>query len=62
MIERLQNLGGLLVQTKTSVTCMSRFISRFEAVLTGFKQRKSRIKLLLLFWVTAIYNEILFDV
>ena len=62
MIERLQNLGGLLLQTETSVTCMYRFISRFEAVLTGLKQRKSRIKLLLLFWVTAIYNEILFDV
>lgn len=57
MIERLQNLGGLLVQTETSVTCMSRFISRFEAVLTGFKQRKSRIKLLMLFWVTAIYKK-----
>lgn len=62
MIERLQNLGGLLVQTETSLTCMSRFISRFKAVLTGFKQRKSRIKLVLLLWVTAIYNEILFDV
>jgi len=60
MIQRLQNLGGLLVQSETSLTCtcMSRFMSRFKAVLTGFKQRKSRIKLVLLLWVTAIYNEI----